>query len=73
MVDPRGPGRDRRSLIIIDGRNYTRPYREPPSPQIAQRIAAKRIAFEYALVFGELVGVGCIVASIVLLAVAWGG
>lgn len=72
MVD-RGIGRDRRSLIIIDGRNYKRDYGSSPSLQVARRVAAKRIAFEATLLLGELVGAGLIVASIVLLAVAWGG
>lgn len=78
MTNPRGMGQDRRPLIIIDGRNYTREhYASPALPaqgkRTARLVAAKRMAFDVALALGELVGVCLIMASIVLLAVGMGG
>lgn len=59
---PRGLGVDRRHIIVLDGRDFTRHHKT------AARVEAKRIAWETLCVLGELLGVACIVASIVLLA-----
>ncbi|MDG4856443.1 hypothetical protein [Mesorhizobium sp. WSM4982] len=66
---PRGRGIDRRPIITIDGRNYMREGRGPEVARVAALVEAKRMAWDTALVLGELAGVVLIVGSLTLLCV----